>query len=107
VKHKWEPKEALDRQFCYQGEAGHRSHQSMGLEMPSEQRGNEIPEAKNVEGATQDGTRDAVGDGGDPGDLWAINAEMRGDGPSETLFGENFVPFGRVQWFGRNRSVEA
>jgi len=59
--------------------------------MPSEERGNQVREAKDVEGTGQHGAGNAVEDGSIPGYLRAVDREMRRDGAVETLLDEDLV----------------
>lgn len=59
--------------------------------MPSEERGDEVGGAKDIETAGEDGAGDAGEGGAVPGYLRAVDGEVRGDGAVETLAFEDAV----------------
>lgn len=61
------------------------------LEVPAEQRSDEVADAKDVECAGERGTCEAVCDGCVPGDLGAVDGEMGGSGTMSALVDENLV----------------
>ena len=64
--------------------------------MPTEQGGDEVAKAEDVETSREDGARNAVEDGEVPGYLRLVDGEVRGDGAGEALFYKAFVGGGGV-----------
>lgn len=58
--------------------------------MPAEYGCDEVGGGEGVESARGDGACDAVESAGVPGDLGTVDAQVRRDGASETLLGEDF-----------------
>ena len=61
--------------------------------MPTQQRGDKVGGAKEVEGAGEREAGDAVQAGGVPSYLRTVDGEVRGDGPVAALGGEDGVRF--------------
>ena len=84
-----------DEEFCRKleryGPRGEAGGQDGALDVPSEVGCGEVQSAVDVKAAAQDGAGDAVVDGQVPGDLWAVDAEMRRDGAVQTLLDEDLV----------------
>jgi hypothetical protein len=73
------------------GHLGEGSGDHGALEVPAEVGSDEVGGAEGVEAAGEDAAGDAVEGGEVPGDLRAVDGEVRGDGAVETLFGEDSV----------------
>ena len=73
--------------------------------MPAEEWRDEVGGAEDVEAAAQDGARDTVQGGEDPGYLGAVDAEMGGDRAVEALGSENRVGVGFGGGLGCGGSV--
>ena len=74
--------------------------------MPAEDGRGQVADGEEVHGAGKGDTRDAVEGGADPGDLWAVDGEMRGDGAVAALGGEDRGAGLLRDGFGGGRSVE-
>jgi len=63
--------------------------------------------AEDVEHAAQRAAGDAVHDRAVPGDLWAVDAQVWGDGAVEALLGEDLVAVGELldRGLGRGQSI--
>lgn len=70
--------------------------------MPAEERGDEVCRRKDVKAAGQSNAGDTVEGATDPGDLGAIDREVRGDGTVQTLLGKDL---GGIRGVGGRGSV--
>lgn len=84
-------KTQLDEELGGEGQSAKCSCNRGGFEVPAENGRDEISSGKGVESAGGDGTRNSVQTTGVPGDLRAVDAQVRRDRAPETLLSENFV----------------
>ena len=75
--------------------------------MPSERGRNEVCDTEDVEGSGEHESADAVEATGIPGDLRAVDGQVRGDGALETLLCEDFGALGLRSVLGRRKSVSS
>lgn len=78
----------LDARLAPPGQRPKRGRDDGGIEeMPAEQRGHEVREAEDVQGAREHGARDAVEHARVPGDLRPVDGQVRAHGSAEPLRG--------------------
>lgn len=71
--------------------AGDGGNHGGSLEVPAHGGGHEVGEAEEVEAAAEHDAGDTVERGGDPGDLGAVDGQMRGDGAVTALLDEDLL----------------
>ena len=86
-------KESLEPDLGKIRPAGEGGGEARGLEVPAQQRSDEVGGAEEVEGAGERDAGKAVQAGHDPGNLWFVDGEVRGDGPVAALGGEDGMFF--------------
>lgn len=84
----------LDHALGHGAEAAEPLRHRGRLEVPAQQRGDEVCGAEEVEAAGEGAAGDAVRDGGVPGHLRLVDGQVRGDGPVQALRGEDGVCVG-------------
>ncbi len=68
--------------------------------MPSQQRGDEVRGAEDVEASGEGAAGDAVEGGCVPGHLGLVDCQVGGDGAVQALGGEDGVRVGGFRWLG-------
>jgi hypothetical protein len=91
VESKWQGNTELCRNLQRHRPTRECGDQRSAVEVPSEQRSNEVGAAKDVESTGEDGAGDAVGNRRIPGHLWLVNAEVGRDWAEFALVDEDFV----------------
>lgn len=84
--------EELETSLGESGPGGDGGGHAGGLEVPAGQRGDEVGGAKDVQAASQEGSRDTLPDGAaQPRLSVVVNLEVRRHGPLEALLGQEAV----------------
>lgn len=76
VEGEWKSERHLRENLGSNGPCSETSSKDCRLQVPTEDRSNEVADAEKVETAAQDGTGDAVEHGGDPCYLGLVDSEM-------------------------------
>lgn len=88
VEGEGESNNVLGEELSSHGQGTEGSSDRSGLKVPSQQRSDKVSGSESVETARENGTGDTVGGRQIPGDLRAVDREMRGDRTVETLLGQ-------------------
>ncbi|KAI9777252.1 MAG: hypothetical protein M1839_008982 [Geoglossum umbratile] len=90
----------LGSDLCGNGPGGKGGGDALGLEVPAEERGDEVGGGEEVERAAEERAADAVEGRAVPGDLRAVDGEVGRDGAAFALLGQDGVRGGRGESLG-------
>jgi len=96
VKCKGERKEPFQGQLCGQRETGKPCHHAGAVQMPAEQRRDEVDHPEHIEGPREEEAAVAVNDARVPCYLWLVDGKVGADRSVSTLSGEDVLDMARV-----------
>lgn len=80
-----ERNEVLDQELSSHWQSSEGGSNRSGLEVPTQQRCDEVRSGESIETSRKESTGDTVGSGKVPSDLGAVDRKVRGDRAAETL----------------------